>query len=291
MFRQVSTVVAALCAGALCGAPDPAVKNNFPRPPAAAVAALNKTVGKPFSAGYVFIDGHYIKPPYTVERYGTVIRINGLQVTGEIVPWEEFVKTQAGVTVTKTEIPPAGGDAAPAPEPEPEPEVEEEEDEGESSLDDLFDDEPKPKKPAKKAAKRPAARPRPKRPTTVVNYSFEGSFTPNERSKALVGKINAVRTKLDSQLRAGGNFFFSARYSNVSGDAGTSRRIIEKLPDVMKRGTSREAFDQACRPAGLTFLPPALLDDLFRNRFDYLQLNERRKADQQKTQWQNLLGE
>jgi hypothetical protein len=125
----------------------------------------------------------------------------------------------------------------------------------------------------------------------VVNYSFEGSFTPNERSKALVGKINAVRTKLDSQLRAGGNFFFSARYSNVSGDAGTSRRIIEKLPDVMKRGTSREAFDQACRPAGLTFLPPALLDDLFRNRFDYLQLNERRKADQQKTQWQNLLGE
>ena len=34
-----------------------------------------------------------------------------------------------------------------------------------------------------------------------------------------------------------------------------------------------------------------ILDDLFRNRFDYLQLNERRTADQQKTQWQSLLGE
>ena len=80
--RHVLTLVATLCAGALAGAPATAsaVKNNFPRPPAAAVTALNKTVGKPFDSGYVFIDGHYVKPPYTVERYGTVIRINGLQV-------------------------------------------------------------------------------------------------------------------------------------------------------------------------------------------------------------------
>ena len=294
--RHVLTLVATLCAGALAGAPATAsaVKNNFPRPPAAAVTALNKTVGKPFDSGYVFIDGHYVKPPYTVERYGTVIRINGLQVTGEVVSWEEFVKTQAGVTVTKTETPAAGGDDlfsdAPEPEPEPEPEAEEEDDDA-SSLDDLFDDDPKPKKAAKKPTRKKTVRPKPKKPVTVVSYSFDGSFTPNERSKALVAKINAMRTRIDSQLRAGGNFFFSARYSNVSGDAGTSRRIMEKLPDAMKRSSDRESFGQACRLAGLSFFPPALLDDLFKNRFDYLQLNERRKADRQKTQWQSLLME
>ncbi len=296
MAKQVWMMVAALVAGVLFGAPAPAVKNHFPRPPAAAVTALNKTVGKPFSAGYVFIDGHYVKPPYTVERYGTVIRINGLQVTREIVPWEEFVKTQEGVTVTRTEIPPAGGDAANAvaePEPEPEPEVEEVEDDAASSLDDLFDDDPKPKKTvAKKPVKRrTAARPRPRKPTTVVSYSLEGPFTPNERSNALLAKVNARRTMIDSQLRAGGTFFFSSRYSNVSGDIGTTRLVIEKLPDVMKNGSTREAFGQKCRQAGLTFITPTLMDDLFKNRFDYLQLNERRKADQQKTQWQNLLGE
>lgn len=291
--RQALTLVAALCAGTLPGAPAPAsaVRNNFPRPPAAAVTALNKTVGKPFDSGYVFIDGHYVKPPYTVERYGTVIRVNGLQVSGEIVPWEEFVKTQTGVTVTKTEVPAAGGDdlSGIAPEPEPEPEVEEEDD-GASSLDDLFDDDPKPKKTAKKPVRK-TVRPKPKKPATVVSYSFDGNFTPNERSKALVAKVNAMRTRIDSQLRAGGNFFFSARYSNVSGDAGTSKRIMEKLPDVMKRSSDREAFGQACRQAGLSSFPPALLDDLFKNRFDYLQLNERRKADRQKTQWQSLLME
>lgn len=273
---------------------QPAVKNNFPRPPAAAVTALNKTVGKPFSAGYVFIDGKYIKPPYTVERYGTVVRINGCQVTAEIVPWEEFVKTQSGVTVTKTETPAASDDStsAAAPEPDPEPEVEEDDDDSESSLDDLFDDDPKPKKSAaKKPAKKKVVKPKPKKPATVVSYSFDGSFAHNERSKALLGKVNAVRTKIDSQLRSGGNFFFSARYSNVSGDAGTSKRIIERLPEIMKKNSDREAFGMACRQAGLSYLPHLLLDDLHKNRFDYLQLLERRKAEQSKTQWQSLLGE
>ena len=302
MTRRASILAALLLAAVSLGAAPATtaavtVKNNFPRPPAAAVTALNKTVGKPFNAGYVFIDGKYIKPPYTVERYGTVVRVNGYQVTSEIVPWEEFLKTQAGVTVTKTETP--AGDAsdalsddAPVAEPEPEPEMEEEdEDDSASSLDDLFDDDPKPAKAAKKPAKKKVSKPKPKKPATVVSYSLDGAFVPNERSKALVAKINAARTKIDSQLRAGGNFFFSARYSNVSGDAGSSKRILEKLPEIMKKNSDREAFGAACRQAGLVYFTSALLDDLHKNRFDYLQLADRRKADQSKNQWQMLLGE
>lgn len=283
----------------LFGAPakpqGPLVKNTFPKPPAAAAQALKVTVGKPFTAGFVFIDGKYLPPPYKVERYGTVIRINGCQVTREIVPWSEFVKTQSGVTVTKTETPAGGddlwGDDADSSEPEAEEEEEEEEvDDSASTLDDLFDDEPAAKKPA--AKKKPAKKSKPKakkKPVAKASYSFDGEFAPNEKTKALVEKINLARTKIDTQLRSGGYFFFGSRYSTMNGDAGAAKRILDKLPEVMKKYSDREAFGSALRSVGLTYFPVALNDDLFRNRIDYLQLMERRKNDQQQNQWQKMM--
>ena len=101
--------------------------------------ALGVTRGKPFSAGVVFINGKYIEPPYVVERWGTGIRINKEPVTGQVIDWNEFLKTQEGVKVEKrTETVPAAPvvqQAAPAVE-----------DVDSSSLDDLFDDDPKPVK-------------------------------------------------------------------------------------------------------------------------------------------------
>lgn len=305
MLKRLTALIAALmAAGALeaaSSAPAVTIKNNFPRPSQAAVKALNRTVGKPFKAGYVFIDGKYIPPPYTVERYGTVVRINGLQVTSEIVSWEEFIKTQSGVTVTKTEKAASEdsssddlfGDDTPAEEPEVEEEIEEEEDDSASSLDDLFEDDPQPKKSATKkpAKKKKAYRPKPKKPTTVVSYSFDGPFTPNENSRKLLETVNKRRTQVDSQLRSGSIFFFSARYSNVMAGVGTAKLTMEKLPDIMKRSSSRESFGSSCRQAGLAYLPPALLDDLYRNRLDYIQLVERRKAERAEKQWQSLFVE
>ena len=285
--------------GTLCAAPAkaaaPAFKSSFARPPAEAAQALKVTMGKPFTAGYVFVDGKYVKPPYKVERYGTVIRINGIQVTDQIVPWEEFVKTQSGVTATKSETPAAGGDPFDEPAaPEPEPEVEEEEeddDDSASSLDDLFDDDPAPKKKStvKKAKKRKPAAPRPRKPVETVSYSFEGAFVPNERTKAMVTKINAVRTGIDALLRGGGYYCFGSRYAALSGDGAAAKRVIPKLPDLMKGGKDRETFGSAMRQAGLSFFPIALNDDLFRNRFDYLLLSSRIKEEQEQSKWQNLL--
>ena len=57
-------------------------------------AALGVTKGKPISSGFVFVNGKHLKPPYVVERWGTGIRINRTQVTGPLVSWEEFLKTQ-----------------------------------------------------------------------------------------------------------------------------------------------------------------------------------------------------
>lgn len=271
-IKNIAVACALLAACALAAEPakTSAAKTGFPRQPDAARAALRAAVGKPFSSGWVFIEGKYIDPPYKVERFGNVIRINGIQVTGEVVPWSAFIRTQSGVKVTKSEQPADTGDSAA--EAAPEPAVEEVDDSWESSLDDLFDDEPSAKKPAKKAT--PAYKPRPKKPTVTVTYSFDGEFQHNDKSKALLQKINALRTKIDSTLRQGGCMMFSTRYPMVSMDAGATRHIMDRLPDLMKQSLDRATFGQGVHSASMPFSEP-VIDELFKNRIDYLRISNR----------------
>lgn len=266
-----------------------AYQTRFAKPPEAALKALRATVGKQFSAGFVFIEGKYMPPPYKVERYGTVIRINGVQVTSEVVPWNEFIKTQSGVQVTKNVQQPADAGT-----PEPEPVAEEPEDDSDdmdSSLDDLFDDDPSPKKkkPAPKK-KKPAARPKPKKPTVTVSYSFDGEFVPNAKTKAYVERINNMRTQIDKTLRAGGYWCFGSRYSAVSGDAGGAKSLLEKLPGAMKSSSTPGAFASALANSGFRFFPESLVADLYRNKIDYVRLDERRKSEEESRKWSSVLG-
>ncbi len=263
------------------------IPNTFEKPSFDALKALKATVGKPFSAGYVFVDGHYINPPYTVQRYGTVIRINGIQVTGEIVPWGEFVMTQSGAKVTKSESAPAA-EPAPAPAAEPEEPAEEPEEIGneESSLDDLFADEPTEKK-KKPAPKRTVRRPKPQQPVATTSYTFEGEFTHNAKTLSYIKKINAERSKIDMNLRKGGYYFFGSRYNVVAGNSTTSKYVLSKLPPIMRTQTDADAFANALRSAGLSYMPVALMEDLFRNRIGYIMLERRLKADREANQWMN----
>ena len=288
IVSAVMGLVASLTAAPVASAP--AFASSFQKPPAAAAKALKATVGTSFKEGIVFVDGRYLPPPYKVDRYGTVLRINGVQVTGELIPWNEFVKTQSGVTVSKSESEPA--EETPASEPEPEPEEElEEEDDSESSLDDLFDDEPTPKKAKKPAAKRrTASRPKPKKPTVTVTYSFDGEFVPNDQTKAYVDKINRARTRLDKHLRAGGYYCFGSKYQPISGDSGAARHLMEKLPEIMRDSSSPEAFRSKAFSAGFAYMPENLLADLYRNRYAYTVLIQRRKAMQEDRKWTSLLG-
>ncbi len=287
MRRMLIALVAAMLAVALEAAPaTPAFTSSFTKPPAASLKALKATIGKPFKTGFVFIDGKYLPPPYTVARYGTTIRINGVQVTGEIIPWEDFIKTQEGVTMSKTE---SAAPAEPAAE-EPEPEFEEEEDDdSDSSLDDLFDDEPAPKK-VKKAAPKRRAKPKPRKPTVTVSYSFNGQFTPNEKTKAYVARINKERTRIDKNLRSGGYYFFGSRYSAMSGDAGAARPLLEKLPDIMRDSSTPEAFRSALFSAGFSYFPRGLMTDIYRHRYEYPRLLERRKVLEEERKWTSILG-
>lgn len=254
--------------------------------PKASGKALGVTRGKPFSKGLVFVDGKYIMPPYTVERWGVGIRINGTPVVAQVIDWTEFLKTQDGVKVTKTENAPA---AVSEPEPEPELDVEEEEDDSDTSLDDLFDDDPKPKKPAKKTTKKKARKPRPPKPTTTISVSFDGEFAANDASDALLKKINKTRTDINAILLSDGFICFGQNYARVSGDARIATQILNKLPDIEKTAQSEADLIAGVNSAGLVYLTESICRDLYRNRVDYLKLQARREKQKNEEALKKLL--
>lgn len=254
--------------------------------PGESAKALGRTRGKPFSSGAVFVNGKYIEPPYVVERWGTGIRINGMQVTGQILDWNEFLKTQTNVKVEKKEVAPA--QPAPAPAPVQPAAVTSAADEM-SSLDDLFDDDPKPKKASSPKPFAAPAAPKPAKP--VVTYVLDGEFKHNDETKALVGRINATRTEIDRALRSGGFICFGNSYSQVQGDKRTFMEMLEKLPEAMQRSSDEQSFHARIRAARLVYLNEVLCQDLYRNRTDYRKLKERREKIKSAQKWDKIIEE
>ena len=239
----------------------------FPSVPRASANALGVTKGKSFDGGVVFINGKYLPPPYVVERWGTGLRINRRKVTGQVIDWTEFLKTQSDVTVSRS-----ASARSSAPEPvELAPEPGSGQDESDSALDDLFDDDGKKPKVRKPAVRKPAA----SADESAVTYSLSGDFVPNEASKNLLARINATRTEIDRLLRMGGFVCFGDGYHRVSGDARTAERLLALLPDIMQHSESEAAFKAAVREAKLEFLTESLCEDLYASRIDYRQLRER----------------
>jgi hypothetical protein len=274
-----------LCASTL--AADAPAKRGFEQVPKQALVELKATIGKPFTAGLVFIDGKFIPPPYKVERYGTAFRINGQQVTGQIIRWDEFLKTQNGVRVEQVDAPATTEAPAPVatvPETPSTPSTETSNDISDD-FDDLFDDNPKPKKKARAAVKKD---PVPAAPTTKVVFS--GEFTPNQRSRALLDKLNKARTDMEIMLRKGGAYFFGTRYSTITADRGPTDMFLATMPTVMKENSTYESFSAAARAKGITYLSETVLRDLFRNRLDYIQLQNRAKLVKEERKWETMLN-
>jgi len=233
--------------------------------PKESAAALKVTRGKSFSAGAVFINGKYLPPPYVVERWGTGIRINREQVTGQVVAWDEFIKAQTNHKVVTNE-PPA---ASPLPPPEPESTT------AEDSLDDLFADDTSTKKPDKDSKSVEAHRSPVIKPKPTVTYELTGEFVANDATKAMVERINALRTEIDRTLRKGGFICFGDSYSQVSGDAKTFLDLLKKLPEIQKDAKDERDFLVRARRVGLAYLNEDLLTGFYRNRIDYWKLQER----------------
>lgn len=254
--------------------------------PKASARALGVTRGKLFSKGLVFINGKYLPPPYVVERWGTGIRINSTPVTGQIVDWNEFLKTQPGVKTVTTE--PESVAVSESAEPEAEAEATSETQPVEAaaadvnSLDDLFEDDSDEndvkKKPAvarstpkPKVVHKPAPKPR-----ATVSYVLEGDFVPNEETKALVKRINQMRTDVDRTLRSGGFLCFGDKYPNLSGDSRLLKKLLSKLPELQQQATDEADFVSSAYAANIVYLNETLLRELYKNRIDYLQLKRLR---------------
>ena len=282
---------AALCAlASFAQTKEPADNSSFERVPRQALVELKATVGRPFKAGLVFINGRFIEPPYKVERYGTAFRINGIQVSGQVIPWDDFLKTQSGCKVEKVE--PSASPAEPVTE-EVEEEVEEEvsdESSGGDDLDDLFSDDPAPAATKKKkTVKRVRKVVRKVEPVPETRVVFDGDFRMNDRSRQLVARLNKLRSEIETSLRSGGCFFFSSRHSRINVDSGAADLLLDSLPAVMKNNAGFPGFASAARAANLGYLPEQTLRDLFRNRIDYLKLQERRRVLKEERRWENLL--
>ena len=249
---------------------------------------LGATKTKQFSTGLVFIDGKYIEPPYVVERWGVGIKVNGIPAVAQVVPWTDFIRTQEGVKVTKSES--AAPEATESePEEEPEEEVEEEDDDSENSLDDLFDDDPKPKKKA--PAKKKSFKPKPRKPTVSVSYTLEGEFVPNDASKALLKRVNAVRQEIDKRLRMGGFVFFGENYAYVAGGKTTADQILEQLPSLMQRSSSEEEFISSIHNLNMVYITNLIAEGLYRNRVDYLKLQAREKKARRDREFNKLMND
>ena len=287
-MKKIWLVLAVLLGAVTAGA--------FPEIPRESAKALGVTKGRKFSEGLVFVNGKFIPPPYRVERWGTGIRINKVPVTGQVIDWAEFLKTQPGYKPEASAAPAASPasapvSAAPVSAPVPVPAAQAADDYSDATLDDLFDDNPPPKpKPASKSSPKPvvaAPAPAEAKPAPVL----EGPFVKNDAVKALVKQVNAARMEIDRTLRSGGFICFGDNYARIVGDSRAAAKLLEALPEIQMKAEDAASFRVAARAAKLVYLHELVCDELFRNRIDYRRLMEHRQKLQKEAEWKRMMDE
>ena len=250
-MKKMYVLLAAGAAGLLVGAAAPA----FEKVPDAARTALKGARGKPVRKGMVFVDGHYLPPPYTVARYGTAIFVNDVQVTGQIVPWKTFLATQPGGAPAAASAPTPAAPAKKA-----------------TAIDDLFDDGA------------PAAAPAP-----AAADAGGGAFVANARSNQLLKRINDYRTDVNKRLLNGDACFFG-RYGFVAVQQRLSRGLLDVLPEAIRDSADGTDLFNRLRGRGVGFLNANICADLIDNRADYTALVERRRKVKEDEEVQKMLS-
>lgn len=254
MMKRMYILLAALSAAMVAGAVAPTFENV----PDAANAALKGSRGRPVRKGMVFVNGHYLPPPYVVARYGTAIYVNNVQVTDQIVSWKMFLATQPG-----------GMAAAPAPAPAaPAKKV--------TAIDDLFDDGGTP--PAAATAAAPA------------DGSGDAPFVANERSKQLLKRISDYRTAVNRRLLNGGTCFFGKKYARIDVPPRLARGLLDVLPEAMRDATDGTDLYNRMRARGFVFLNAGLCAELIENRADYTAMLELRRKLKEDEDVQKLIS-
>ncbi len=272
--------------GLLVVAAEAAVR-DFEEVPASANKYLKAVKGKPIRTGMVFVNGHYVKPPYVLMRSGTALFVNhGTQITGQVVPWRAFLATQSGVIAAQQAAAAAAAQAAAAqvaatqtvapkrttPTPARPVVVQD--------VDDLFDDTPPAPAPDPTPAPSVSAPPAAPRSTALseAEEAADASFKPNEHTQVLLKRINNRRSYFDRKLREGNVIFFGTRYSPVTVEPRLVRGLLAVLPEAMREADDGAQLYATLRSKGIVYLSREVCDDLVENRQDYRQVIEHRKT-------------
>lgn len=253
MMKNLSLCLLTCMCSLLFAAPAP----QFEPVPDEALEILKGVRGKSVDAGFAFVNGHYIKPPYRIARFGTAIFVNNYQITGQIVPWQSFLATQNGyVPPVKKIAPPPRKKVAPPSVKDPP-----------KSLDDLFDEAPKvTTTPPSQATPEPAEK------SSLPNFEM------NARCERFLKTINAYRLDVQRKLRSGCICFFGTRTGRIDVDPQFTSDVMAVLPEAMRDATHADNLVNTLRAKGFSFVRREVCEDLLENRADYLQLQERRKA-------------
>ena len=123
--------------------------------------------------------------------------------------------------------------------------------------------------------------------SALAQVSFQGTVISDETRS-----VNAPFGGLldEVMLRKGGTCFFGTRYSTVTADRAPTDMFLSAVPQAMRENSSYEDFASAVRAKGIVFLPESVLRDLFRNRLDYVKLQERARAVKEERVWEKKLN-
>ena len=268
-----------------------------------AVNALGSTYGTPQMNGFVFIEGRYVPPPYTVTRKGNGIFVNRIQIE-QPVSWALFLAAAEGAVEPRKKAVDADGDfeavapdaakpaapAAPAAAPAaPAPAAPK----AVKSIDDLFADdaaaapaaapakagdaeqEPAPAAAAEAAkpdAPAPAPAPAEAAPSSAVRRAPEDVRRLKEELRT---KLDGVRKGYELALGRGEVFFFSERHSRLNGTYGTARTLLGVLPAALRQAQSPMDLMQRLNQGGVYFVDIAICSALYRNKMAFPLLDER----------------
>jgi hypothetical protein len=245
-----------------------AARAQLPEVTEMALSELGTTLGQPTMNGFVFIEGRYIKPPYTVTRRGNAIFINRIQIE-QPVAWPRNVAPAPAAARAID----ADGDFEPITPEEaqpatPQPAAADAQAKAVQSIDDLFaddDDDPAP-------APQPAA----VQPTAPASAPIAISPEERKREKALaLEAIERIRVGYEQALMRGEIFFFGQRHNRVNGTYGTARTLIGVLPSALRYAESPLDLQNRLKQGGVYFLDIGICSEVFRHKNTFPLLEER----------------
>ncbi|MDD2598450.1 MAG: hypothetical protein PHO37_04390 [Kiritimatiellae bacterium] len=285
---------------------------SLPEVTQAALDEMGVTYGTPQMSGFVFVNGRYLPPPYTVTRRGNALFINRYQIE-QPVAWSYFDSTVVDTpeTVDPAELDHEEDSVGAAPAQVSSIDALFSEDQGAAadtapkeqgaktikSIDDLFGDEdvqreepaPGPRaqnishiddlftddEPPKRA---PVNLFRPQPVAPVVAFKPAVPQTPEQlqaKKEILKARLDQKRDSYERALAKGELYFFNTSHNQINGNYGTARTLIEVLPAALRYARSPSELLSRLRSGSVYFIDFTTCEALYKHKTTFPLLQQR----------------